>query len=150
MSGAKVLAIASGGGHWVQLMRLRPALEGMEVVYCSVHKGYAEQVPGSRFWLVNDVSRKNPFGALRLAFQLLRVLFAERPDVLVTTGSFPALVAIALARPMGIRSLWIDSIANCEQLSSSGAAAARIADRCVSQWPDVATRSGVKYWGSVL
>ena len=27
----KILAIASGGGHWIQLLRLRPAFSGADV-----------------------------------------------------------------------------------------------------------------------
>ncbi len=36
----RVLAIASGGGHWVQLLRLQPAFAGLDVAYCSVHVAF--------------------------------------------------------------------------------------------------------------
>jgi UDP-N-acetylglucosamine:LPS N-acetylglucosamine transferase len=146
----KVLAIASGGGHWIQLLRMRPAFEGFETVYCSVHAEYAQQVPGHRYFNVLDVSRRNPMGFFVIAWQMLWLLLRERPDVLVTTGAAPGLVAIVLSKPFGIRSLWVDSIANCERLSTSGDIARRFADRCVSQWPDVARDSGLEFWGSVL
>jgi len=45
----KVLAISSGGGHWVQLLRLRPAFEGCAVTYACVRPAYAEDVPGQAF-----------------------------------------------------------------------------------------------------
>ena len=32
----KVLAVSSGGGHWVQLMRLQTAFEGCDVSYATV------------------------------------------------------------------------------------------------------------------
>jgi hypothetical protein len=51
---------------------------------------------------------------------------------------------------MGCRTLWIDSIANSERMSSSGRLAKRIAHRCVSQWPTVAEGERVECWGSVL
>jgi hypothetical protein len=31
-----ILAIASGGGHWIQLLRLKSAFEGHRVIYASV------------------------------------------------------------------------------------------------------------------
>ena len=43
----RVLAIASGGGHWVQLQRLRPAFEGCDVAYVSVFPDYAEELGGA-------------------------------------------------------------------------------------------------------
>lgn len=59
MSAKKILAVASGGGHWIQLMRLRPAFEGCEVVYISTHEGYQKQVNGSVFYAVTDANRWN-------------------------------------------------------------------------------------------
>jgi UDP-N-acetylglucosamine:LPS N-acetylglucosamine transferase len=146
----KVLAIASGGGHWVQLLRLRPAFEGFDVAYCSVQEEYGEQVPSSRFYAIKDVSRRNPFGFVVVFIQLLRIFLRERPQALITTGSAPALIAILISRLFGARSLWIDSIANCEQLSTSGRNAARFATKCISQWPEIARDNKLDYWGSVL
>ena len=53
------------------------------------------------------------------------------------------------ARAIGARTLWIDSIANGEVLSSSARLARRVATTRVTQWPDLAA-AGVAYWGSVL
>ena len=50
----KLLAISSGGGHWVQLLRLRPAFDGCEVVYATVREGYREDVGGAEFRLIPD------------------------------------------------------------------------------------------------
>jgi len=146
----RVLAIASGGGHWVQLLRLRPAFEGSHVVYCSVHGAYAEQVPEHRFYAIKDVSRRNPFGFAVVFFQLLKLFIRERPQVVVTTGSAPTLIALLLCKIFRARSLWIDSIANCEQLSTSGHNAIRLATKCISQWPQIARSNGLDYWGSIL
>ena len=36
----RILALSSGGGHWVQLLRLRPAFDdGCEVTFATVDKG---------------------------------------------------------------------------------------------------------------
>ena len=32
----KILVVASGGGHWIQMLRLRPAFEGLDVAFVSV------------------------------------------------------------------------------------------------------------------
>ena len=42
----KIMAIASGGGHWVQMRRLKPAFEGAEVFYVSIDPSSAADVPG--------------------------------------------------------------------------------------------------------
>ena len=147
----RVLAIASGGGHWVQLRRLRPAFEGCDVAYVSTYADYAADVPGSRFYAVADVDRTKLLNLLRTAPQFAAIMLKERPDVVVTTGSMPGLVALAVAKLLTrSRTLWIDSVANCEQLSSSGRQARRFADRWVTQWEQLAGPEGPEYWGSVL
>ena len=61
----KILAIASGGGHWVQLLRLRAAFEGHDVVFATVDRRYAAQVPGHRFHVFNDATRwQSPVGTI--------------------------------------------------------------------------------------
>lgn len=60
------------------------------------------------------------------------------------------LAFILLGRLSGRRTLWVDSIANSERLSSSGRLAKKLAHKVVSQWPDVAEREGVECWGRVL
>ena len=48
------------------------------------------------------------------------------------------------------KTIWIDSIANCERLSSSGRRARRVAHQWLTQWPDLARPEGPHYWGAVL
>jgi UDP-N-acetylglucosamine:LPS N-acetylglucosamine transferase len=147
----RILAIASGGGHWVELLRLKPALEHSDVVFASVYPEYNADVPGHRFYSFRDVSRWDRLGFVVLAFQLLRIIWIERPTVVITTGSLPCCIALILAKYLvGAKTMWIDSIANVKQLSSSGKLAGKFADVWLTQWPDVAKSSGPYYWGAVL
>jgi len=150
MARPKLIALASGGGHWVQLQRLRPAFEGFETVYVSMFESYAEQVQGSRFYTVPDASRFDLKSFAPVFFRALGIMLRERPRAIVTTGSAPMLAFILLGRLMGCRTLWIDSIANSERMSSSGRLAKKLANQCISQWPEVAAREGVECWGAIL
>lgn len=147
--GKRVLAIASGGGHFVQLLRLRPAWDGHHVTYATVHAASAADVAPAPLLTFRDVSRADlwrlPFALWDVAGILLRV----RPQVIITTGALPGLVALVLARPFGVRTLWIDSIANSEELSGSGHQAGKVATKVVTQWPALA-EAPVEHWGSVL
>lgn len=145
----RVLAIASGGGHFIQLMRLAPAWAGHRVSIATVDPSSRALVGEAPFYSFRDVSRADwwriPLTALDIAGILLRV----RPQVIITTGALPGLIAAALARPFGVKSLWVDSIANSEVLSGSGGQAGRICTQVVTQWPHLAG-PGVDHWGSVL
>jgi len=142
--------MASGGGHWVQLLRLRPSFGNFRVVYVSMFDSYPELVGDAPYYTVPDASRFSVISFAPVFWRALEIIRKERPSVIVTTGSAPMLAFILLGRLMGIRTLWIDSVANSERLSSSGRIAKRIAHECVSQWPMVAELENVGFWGSVL
>jgi UDP-N-acetylglucosamine:LPS N-acetylglucosamine transferase len=147
----RVLAIASGGGHWIQLQRLRPAFADCEVAFATVFPDYRDDVLGHRFYLVTDATRRSAWKIPLLALQIGRILLREKPDVVVTTGAAPGLVALAVAKTLpSARTMWIDSIANAERMSTSGQHARRFADVWLSQWPDVAGKEGAQFWGAVL
>lgn len=149
--GKRVLAIASAGGHWVQLLRLLPAFEGSDVAFATVVPEYREDVPGKRFYSFDNFSRFNKSRLLRVTFQLLRILLRERPDVVITTGAAPGLVAVVLSKILfRSKTIWIDSIANCERLSSSGSSVRPFADLWLTQWPHLARKDGPVFWGAVL
>ena len=147
----RVLIVTSGGGHWVQMRRLRPAFEGFDVAYATIHSDYAIDVPGHRFHVVPDMTRRNLGVLFILGPRLASILLKERPDVVVTTGAAPGLAALMLARLLTrARTVWIDSIANCERMSSSGLLARRFAHVWLTQWPALAGPDGPTYWGEVL
>lgn len=144
-----ILAIASGGGHFIQLLRLRPAWEAHDVTYATVHAASAIDVAPAPLLTFRDVSRAD-WWLLPIAFwDVARILLRVRPDVIITTGALPPLLALLLARPFGVRTLWVDSIANSEELSGSGKLAGRLASAAVTQWPRLTTPR-IEHWGSVL
>lgn len=147
----RVIAIASAGGHWIQLRRLRPAFEGADVLWVTTKAGYRSQMePGERFAVVPDASRWNK---LKLAYSAVRILLlvaAHRPRVVVTTGAAPGYFAIRFAGLLGAKTLWVDSIANADELSLSGQLAMNRADEVLTQWPHVAQGDRPAYRGAVL
>ncbi len=146
----KILAVASSGGHWVQLRRIAPALEGFDVVYVTVLDSYRSQVPENKFYRVNDATRWNKIGLLFLAFRLALILAKERPNVVISTGAAPGYFAVLLGHWFGARTIWVDSIGNVDALSLSGARVGRYADLWLTQWPHLAKPEGPHYGGSVL
>ena len=148
--GTRVLAVASGGGHWVQLLRLRPAFDGCDVTFVTVRESYRTQVAGCRFIAVNDATRWNKLSLLRLAIRMLVIVLRVRPDVVVSTGAAPGYFALRFGRWLGARTLWIDSIANVEEVSLSGRRISRHVDAAFTQWKHLEGTPGFRHRGAVL
>jgi UDP-N-acetylglucosamine:LPS N-acetylglucosamine transferase len=147
----RVLAISSGGGHWIQLLRLRPAFDGCDVTYATVREGYRIDVGSEAdFRVVPDGNRWQKIKLLRSACAVIRLLLELKPDVVVTTGAAPGYFALRFGKWLGARVVWIDSVANAEELSMSGQKAGAIADLWLTQWPHLAREGGPRCYGSVL
>ena len=145
----RILAVASSGGHWVQLRRLRPAFEGHDVAYLTTAAGHRDEVGAARFHTVVDANRADKLALLRSALKIGWVLLRERPHVVVSTGAAPGYLALRGGKLLGARTVWIDSVANVEELSLSGRMSSSVADLCLTQWPHLAD-GDVGYAGAVL
>ena len=146
----RVLAVASGGGHWIQLSRMFSAFTDCDVAFLTTQSSYHYKVSPARFYVVHDANLRKKFAMLWMAFQILLVLLWERPDVVISTGAAPGFFALRIGKLLGAKTIWVDSMANVEQLSASGMKIGRHADLWLTQWPHLATPSGPHYEGAVL
>lgn len=77
----KVLAVASIGGHWIQLLRIARPMEGhYEMVYVSTHPKCAAMVEGKNYYLATDFSRSNAWKLIPAFFRQLASLGEHRND----------------------------------------------------------------------
>lgn len=139
----RVMLISSGGGHWVQLNRVAPALAGAERHFVTVRSEYRDGLsPSDEFHVIPDATR---WDRIRLVWCLLRVawiILRIRPHVVISTGAAPGYFGIMIGHKLGARTCWIDSIANTEMLSMSGDRARRHADLVLTQWDHIACPEG--------
>lgn len=146
----RVLAVASKGGHWEQLCLLLPAFDGAEITCVTTDAQLAQREGFARYYEVADYNQDEPLKVLKGCVELYRIVQRVRPDLAISTGAAPGLVAMLWARLLGARTVWVDSLANAEQLSLSGKLARRICHMVLSQWPDVAQANGVLFKGRVI
>ncbi|MFY0693123.1 MAG: UDP-N-acetylglucosamine--LPS N-acetylglucosamine transferase [Paracoccaceae bacterium] len=146
----RILAVASAGGHWQQLMLMRPAFSAEQVHYVTTLAGLPEQFDAAPASLVPDCNRNTPLRAILCCLRLMLLIARHRPHIIISTGALPGVLALALGRLTGAKTIWVDSVANAQEMSSSGRLAKRFARLCLSQWEAPARAEGVKYAGSVL
>lgn len=150
MKPQKILAISSGGGHWVQLIRLRPAFEGHQVLFATVATGYRDEIGDVPFRVIPDATRWSKWGIVRSAIAILILLARVRPDIIISTGALPGYLAVRFGHLFGARTVWLDSIANVEVLSLSGKEIGPYADLWLTQWEHLARPEGPHFQGAVL
>lgn len=147
----KVLAIASAGGHYVQLSRIvsRVSRLGHVTVVFATTKVADIGVVNNAQYVVDDLSRDEISKLPKVMTQAFKIVRCERPDAVISTGALPGLVFMVIGKILGIKTVWVDSIANSQRLSLSGRIACRFVDVALTQWPHLAN-GRIKYQGGVI
>jgi hypothetical protein len=147
----RVLLIASGGGHWIEMTRLAEAFRCCQCEFVSTAPNLIAPFGDCPVVKVADGSRDTLPALVGSFGQLWRLIRERRPDLVVSTGAAPGAIAIYIAKLHGIRTIWIDSVANSQKLSLSGRAVRPVADLCLTQWPELANSDPrIRYFGRVL
>lgn len=147
----RVALIASSGGHWIELIRLFHAVEDDDCLFIATSPGLTAPCGTRPVLRIQDGSRDDPWRLLKTFFSIGKALLAFRPNVLITTGAAPGAVALMVGKMLGATTIWIDSIANSEELSMSGRFAKAVADLRLTQWEHLADPARkISYFGRVV
>jgi beta-1,4-N-acetylglucosaminyltransferase len=147
-----VLLVCSSGGHTLQLLCLRAAWE-----------------PYTRLWVTDDAvdtrslladepvefafgpTARNVPNACRNGVLAWRVLRRTRPRVVLTAGAALGVPFAWVARLLGIRVVYVESVTRIDKPSLSCRLVAPVADRIYVQWPDLKrVVRGSRYAGTVI
>ena len=146
----KLMAVASNGGHLVQLQRLLPAFSGFELTLVSTSETPSTDDLVDQYYSVSDSNFQQKFRLLVTAFQVFVLFIKVRPQVIVSTGAAPGLFAVFFGVLFRKKTIWIDSIANADQLSLAGRVALRLTPHCYTQWRHLVSEKGPQYIGAIL
>lgn len=146
----KILFVSSGGGHWVQLTRI---VKELHVVDDEV---YMASTTKNSFFLnrpvftIPDFNKSKPLDTIVGAFVIFFFILRIRPKLAISTGAAPGLLCLLFTRVLGGKSIWVDSIANTEQLSLSGRMAKFFCNKILTQWEHLADGKHVDYQGRII
>ena len=147
----RVLLVASAGGHWIELHRLKAAFVGADCQFVSTSKGMTPPLGKREVLEIADTARDSAWAMAPTLIGLLRIFHTFDPDLVVSTGAAPGALALAIAKMFGARTIWIDSIANSETLSLSGRLVRPVADVRITQWKHLAEENpSLRYLGQIL
>lgn len=128
---------ASTGGHFEQLMMLRPLMEKYDSFILTEKTGYSVAREGDRVYYLSQVNRKEKtwlFAMLRNAFQSLWIFLKERPRAVICTGVLAMIPMCLLCKLFGGKLIYIESFAKVTSPTESGRLLHKFADRFYVQW----------------
>ena len=148
----KICLAASAGGHLTQLLKVSNCTGQHETFIVTTSEAVRRKLAhmGS-IYVVGECNRQHPLRVMSVLLRCVRIVFRERPDVIISTGAAPACLVCLLGKLLGARIVWLDSITNVERLSLSGRLVSRIADLLLVQWPELTEQCRrAEYVGCVI
>lgn len=131
-------------------MQLRDALEPHGVRFATTEPDLLAKAGLANGHLLPDCNLDQKVKSLHCLFRALVLVLRERPRVILSTGAAPGFFCLLAGKLIGARTIWIDSVANVEQLSKSGKLARWVATDWLTQWEHLARPDGPHYAGAVL
>jgi UDP-N-acetylglucosamine:LPS N-acetylglucosamine transferase len=136
----KVLLACSSGGHFATMRGLKPFWCLHERVWVTDRKKDTESLRDEKtYWLPYQAPR-DIVALLQNLPATLRILWVEKPDVVVLTGASIAINFAFAARLLGARVIYVESISRFKDLSLSGRIVYPIANEFYVQWPQLCQR----------
>lgn len=136
----KICFVSSSGGHWEELMCLKPLAENYDSVFVTEKGGQALDSKLSNLYEVDQINRKEKsFIAkfLRLFIRAFIILRREKPDFIITTGALAAFPFCLWGKLLHKKVIYIESFARVEGKSLTGKLVYPFADLFIVQWPDM-------------
>lgn len=133
----KICFAASTGGHFEQLMMLRPLMEKHDSFILTEKTDYAVAKPGDKVYYLSQVNRKEKawlFAMLGNAFRSLGIFLKERPDAIICTGVLTTIPMCLLCRLFGKKLIYIESFAKVTSPTETGKLMYKYAHRFYVQW----------------
>ena len=136
----KICFAASSGGHFDQLMMLRPLMEQHDSFIVTEKTAYETNVQGIKTYYMIQVNREEINCLLKLlvnTFKSLRLYFSEKPDVIICTGVLAMIPLCLICKLFGKKLVFIESFAKVTSPTRSGKLLYRFADQFYVQWPQM-------------
>ena len=140
----KVLFISSTGGHFSELLQLKPLFEKYDSYIITEKDKTSENyknIYGKKFYYLPYGTRSKIFSYIFKYFYLclktIFLFFKIRPKYIVTTGTHTAVPMCYLGKLFGSKIIFIETFANSKSKTLSGRMIYPIANLFIVQWQEM-------------
>jgi beta-1,4-N-acetylglucosaminyltransferase len=140
MNNKKICFAASSGGHFEQLMMLRPMMDKYSSVVVTEKTKYGTSIKDIKTYYMMQVNRKEILCPLKIiinAFNSLKILLIENPDAIICTGVLAMIPLCLIGKLWGKKLIYIESFAKITSPTQSGKFLYKYADQFYIQWPQM-------------
>lgn len=137
MKANKICFAASSGGHFEQLMMLKPLMDKYDSFIVTEKTLYKTDYGNEKVYYLNQVNRKERSFLWNMTVNLFKsvsIYFKEKPDAVICTGVLAMIPMCMIAKLMGKKLIYIESFAKVTTGTQTGRLMYKFADRFYVQW----------------
>lgn len=134
--GKKICLASASGGHFEQLNCLKPLLERYDGFVVTERTQFSENAD----YFVTQTGFRDPGwikDSIRLFFEVRRIWKCERPDVVISTGTYIALPFMIMCKLYRKKFIYIETFARVTDTTKAGRMMYKFADLFIYQWPEL-------------
>lgn len=132
----KICFIASSGGHFEQLMMLKPIMKKHRSFIMTEKTNYSVNTDQKVYYLKQVNRHEVEFILLMIlnSFKSLKIFLKEKPDVIISTGALSVIPICVIGKVFGKKIVFIESFAKITSPTLTGRFIYKFADRFYIQW----------------
>ena len=132
----KICLASASGGHFEQLCRLKSLLEKYEGFIVTEKTDFNLKADyfviqtgiGDEGWIINT---------FKLFAEVVKIWRKEKPDIVITTGTYVALPFMILCKIHRKKLIYIETFARVTDTTKAGKVMYKFADLFIYQWPEL-------------
>lgn len=133
----KICLASSSGGHFEQLMMLKPLIKKYNGYVVTEKNGYDIKVDNIPVKYVMPINRTDKAFVLKFLCNIIKsflIIIANKPDFIISTGALAAVPLMIWTKIFGGKVIYIESFAKINSPNISGKIAYKFADQFYVQW----------------
>lgn len=136
----KICFIASSGGHFEQIMMLKPLIQKHDSFVVTEKTNYSVSNEDIPFYYLKQVNRheiKFIYYIIINSIKTLKIFLKEKPDVVISTGALSTIPMCLLAKIFRKKLIFIESFAKIKSPTLTGKLIYKFADQFYVQWEEM-------------
>lgn len=134
----KICFAASSGGHFEQIMTLKPLMENYDSFILTEKTSYSVTKDSDiKTYYVKQVNRKEKSFIINMLINTIKSIYIfikERPDYMITTGVLAIIPMALIVKIFRKKLIYIESFAKISSPTETGKFLYKYADRFYVQW----------------
>ena len=136
----KICFIASSGGHFEQLMMLKPLMDKYNSFVVTEKTNYSVSNNNIDFYYLKQVNRHEikfiPYMIIN-TIKTIGIFMKENPDVVISTGALATIPMCVMAKLFRKKVIFIESFAKINSPTLTGKLVYKFADQFYIQWEEM-------------